>query len=71
MSLNKTDGVQTYIAEAFCPCPSFNSSSVRALAAHILKVSRARPDAVLKGSDLCTSQGLVAALRPSEMKGFF
>lgn len=71
MSLNMTDGVHPCIEEACRPCLSFNSSSVRALAAHTLKVSRTRPDAVLRRSDLRTSQCPAAALRPSEMKGFF
>ena len=71
MSLNMTDGVHTYIEEACCPCLSFNSSSVRTLAAHTFKVSHVRPDAVFRRSDPCTSQRPVAALRPSEKKGFF
>lgn len=71
MSLNMTGAVQTDIEEAWCPCLSFNSSSVRRLTAHALKVSRALPDAALRRSDPCTSQRPVADLRPSEKNGFF
>ena len=71
MSRNMTDGVQTYIEEAWCPCLSFNPSSARILAAHALKVSHTLPNAVLRRSDPCTTQRPVAALRSSERKGFF